>query len=393
MAKACDETKKNKIKETLKQTAEKRKTQVCKVRTVKIVYSKLSKKQKEQLTRVFLESKWFYNYALNLYKSGTKLKDIDTKIKAVPVLVKKEIETRDLSALSSQSKQSIVDAIGSSLKTLKALKNNGYKTGELRFKSESFCVELKQYGTSHKVIDNKRLRIVNLKNLYVKGLSQIPSNAEYANAKLLKKPDGYYIALTVYTTPQKTKSEETETEIGIDLGIKTGVTLSDGRKFDSRIEESDRLKRLQKKFAKTVKRSNNSAKLLSKIRREHQKIANRRDDKANKIISEIMKYDKIYMQDENIKAWHHVFGKSVQRSVLGRVKSTLMSSSKTEVLKKFRPTTKWCSECNHLNKEIKLSDRVYTCPFCGYTEDRDIHAAKNMIEMVKQIKLGTYKEL
>ena len=91
------------------------------------------------------------------------------------------------------------------------------------------------------------------------------------------------------------------------------------------------------------------------------------------------KYDCIVIQDEQIANWHKQKGMSkiVQHSCMGIIKQKLKSLSKTIVLDKYIPTTKWCSKCHKLN-ELTLNDRTYVCE-CGYQEDRDIHAAKNML--------------
>ena len=95
------------------------------------------------------------------------------------------------------------------------------------------------------------------------------------------------------------------------------------------------------------------------------------------------------MQDENLKGWHKgLFGKTVQHSVLGLVKAKLMSNERVTVLPQNEPTTKYCPCCGRLNKDITLADRVYECE-CGYKEDRDIHAARNMILLSKQNTCGT----
>ena len=89
------------------------------------------------------------------------------------------------------------------------------------------------------------------------------------------------------------------------------------------------------------------------------------------------------MQDENLKGWHKgLFSRTVQHSVLGLVKK-LMNSERVIVLPQSMPTTKYCPKCGKLRKDIKLSDRVYECS-CGYHEDqdRDIHAARDMIFVV-----------
>ncbi len=95
------------------------------------------------------------------------------------------------------------------------------------------------------------------------------------------------------------------------------------------------------------------------------------------------------MQDENLKGWHKgLFSKTVQHSVFGLVKAKLMSNERVTVLPQNEPTTKYCPCCGRLNKDITLADRVYECE-CGYKEDRDIHAARNMILLSKQNTCGT----
>lgn len=89
------------------------------------------------------------------------------------------------------------------------------------------------------------------------------------------------------------------------------------------------------------------------------------------------------MQDENIAGWHRgIFGKQVQHSCLGSIKSKLMALPNVVVLDKFIPTAKLCPKCHSLKNDLSLADRVYECS-CGYQEDRDVHAANDMIEIAK----------
>jgi putative transposase len=88
------------------------------------------------------------------------------------------------------------------------------------------------------------------------------------------------------------------------------------------------------------------------------------------------------MQDENLDGWKSWNGKAIQHSILGRVKAKLIDHPKVVVLDRFVPTTKLCI-CGNKKDDLKLSDRVYNCDVCGYLEDRDIHAAKNMVRLGK----------
>ena len=90
------------------------------------------------------------------------------------------------------------------------------------------------------------------------------------------------------------------------------------------VEESERLKKLQRELFRRVKGSNNRRKTVKLIQRECQKLSNIKQDKANKIVSKLKQYDRIYMQDEQISGWQKgLFGKQVQHSCLGTVKAKL----------------------------------------------------------------------
>ena len=381
-------TKNENIKKSMRETCLRRMSQTCKVYTVKIDESRLSNRQAEQLKMLFVEAKWIYNDILN-YSENNDICTYNTKIKSVDVLNKDKIkETRELKYIGSQMKQSVFANILSNIKMLSTKKKQGNKVGKLKYISEYKSLNLKQYGNTYKIYGNKRIKIQGVSGkLVVNGLEQfinIP-DIEIANAKILNKPDGYYIAITTYQYTDKLPIKQyIGNEIGIDFGIKDTITLSNSEKFKSSIGETERLKRLQRKLARQKKGSNNRYKTRILIRKEYQKITNKKNDIANKIIAYILSYEHIYMQDENITGWQKgLFGKQVQYSILGRIKMKLINNPRVEVLDRFVPTTKYCPNCGNIKNDISLSDRVYKCDTCGYTSDRDIHSANNMIVMTK----------
>ena len=197
-------------------------------------------------------------------------------------------------------------------------------------------------------------------------------------ANLTKKSDGYYVYLTVYVPLNININWEDRDDIGLDFNIGDTLVTSDGRKFKVRFEIPSRIKGLNKKLSRQKKGSQNYVKTLQKIRREYQKISNKKEDISNKIVRELLDSSGlIYMQDEMVKNWHSgLFGKQVQVSILGRLKSKLVGQPRICVIDRFCATTQLCPECNALNKH-SLNQRTYHCP-CGYTQDRDIHSAGNM---------------
>lgn len=279
-------------------------------------------------------------------------------------------------------KQALVTRIQSNQKTIITLIKKGIqKHGSLKFITELASIPLKQYGTTYSFKSFNKVKIQGIHGkILVRTGNQLQNADELANANLIKRPDGYYLKVTAFINKENFKQEKTNgKQIGLDFGIKTNITTSEGQKIDICVEESDRLKKLQKQLFKQVKGSNNRYKTIKKIQKEYQKLSNKKKDKANKIVSKLKQYDCIVMQDEQIANWHKgLFGKSVQHSYMGLVKAKLKQLPQTIVLNKWIPTTKLCPKCYTINQHITLANRTFKCG-CGYEFDRDIHSAKNML--------------
>ncbi|RUM58817.1 MAG: transposase [Persephonella sp.] len=388
--------KKQKIKESLKKTKEKRKNQIPKVYQLKISYSNLNNQQKHWLERVFLEAKWLYNYCIA--DIPNRLTPQTEKIKQIEVKTPKGIETRQITCLSSQMKQGILDRIKKNLSDLSKAKQKGIKVGKLKFKSDYRNIPLKQNGITFKILkDKNRIKLQGLKKpVRVLGLHQLPENCDIAKAELIKKPDGYYIYLTCYIDKKQIKEEKINKPIAIDFGIKHQLTLSNGIKINYRIEETKRLKRLQKKLSRQKKGSKNYQKTKQKIQKEHQKIYNRRKDIQNKIISLLKRYEYVLIQDEAVKQWHSgLFGKQVQNTGIGGIISRLKQNLETLIsVDRYEATTKTCSNCGSRKEDITLSDRTYRCEKCGLVIDRDLNSAINILKIgLQKVEKTTIKNI
>lgn len=378
---------KEKRKETRKATRERRKSQVCKSYTLKVDSSHLNKTQKYFLNRIFIEAKWFYNHILNqenIFDSQIR-KNTTAQIKVID-----HFEARELKYLSSQMKTDLHERICNAIKALSKLKQHNFSVGKLQFKPEINSIGLKQYGVTWK-IEGNRIKIQGLKTpIRVNGLKQIPDACEFTCAQLVRKPSGYYIK--VITFQEKQPKKQTNKKVGIDFGIKDNIVTSDGEKFNVKIHESNRLKRNQLFFSKKTKGSKKRWKQQLKIKKEYEKISNQKKDKTNKIVSYLKNnYEEIYIQDEQITNWHKgLFGRQIQMSSLGAIKSSLKQLESTHVIDKWQPTTKLCPSCGTLNK-LTLADRIYICT-CGYSQDRDIHSAKNILLIGQKQKSGSDME-
>jgi transposase len=384
------------IKASLKKTKERRKIQSPKVYQLKL--QNLSEADIELLDKLFLEAKWFYNYIIADIQN--RLTTNTYKLKEVEVKVKDSFEKREITHLGSQIKQSIIERIKDDLLNLHKAKKKGIQVGVLHFKSEANSIQLNQYGNTYKIdFKTNKIQIQKVKKDFrVLGLHQILEDAEITKGELIKKSSGYYLFVTAYLNEEphkiKTKKDKIKEKqidhfnksLGIDFGIKEQLTLSNGIKISFSIPESNRLKKLQKQLSKKKgykkgeTKSRNFFKILSKVKREYENLSSIKKDIENRVFAFVKSYEKVYMQDDNVKGWKSgLFGRKIQHTSIGRIKARLSNNLETLVLvDRFLPTTQTCSNCGH-KQRMSLSDRVFKCEACGFEIDRDINSARDMI--------------
>lgn len=382
--------KNNTIRESKKATIERHSKMLCRTFTFKIDKSSLRPSQQKALKMLFVESKWIYNDIITDLGKYIKI-DNNTYKKYkdhVRHLDKDRNEVQsDINYMTSRVCQGLVSQIKNNIKALGILKSHKRKVGALKYKSEYNSIPFDQYYITHRIVSSSRIKIAGVKlPIRVSGLQQIKDlkEAEYTTLKLIKRADEYFISLTVFSKPERKASTPLNKPVGIDMGIKDHLTLSDGRTFNVIVGESERLKRLQKKLLRQKKGSNNHYRTRIQIQREYMKMEWKKNDHANKICNDLLSsYSRVYFQDENLNGWKVRYGKTIQHSVLGRVKSTLRRhKDQCTMISRYIPTTKLCPECGSLNESITLQDRSFKCPHCGYFHpSRDVHAACNMIKI------------
>ena len=375
------------VSEKIKLTKMKRKDQYCKTFRFKVDRSNLTKQQLESIKMFFIESKRVYNYLISKMKAGDDVFKCDYKSLRNIIYLDKDKKpiNYDVSYIGSSILQELISSIKTSIYGLSASKKKGNKVGALRFKSECNSIPLKQYGVTH-IIKGSKFKIQGIKKpIRVCGLKQLNKyeNIEYTTANLLYDGYDYFISLTCYIDKNNNNLPNyKENIIGLDFGCESTITLSSGEKRKISIGESERLKGLQARLATRKKRSNNWYKDRSLIRKEYNRISNRKNDVANKIVHDLTSnYKTIVIQDDQLNEWHETehISKTIQHSILGRLKSQLKSKNNVIVLDQWFPTSKHCFECG-CDADLSLSDRTFKCSNCGFQSDRDVHAANNMIE-------------
>ena len=225
------------------------------------------------------------------------------------------------------------------------------------------------------------------------------------NAKV--KTDGehwYFVAALDVPKEQLNKVEDIPKSepIGIDLGIKDLAILSDGTKFKNinktrKVKKLEkRRKRLQRKVSKKYERNkkgdnyvktSNSIRLQKKILAITHKLTNIRTNYRHQTTTAIVKRNPIFiaLEDLNVKGMmqNKHLSKSISEQGWGYFRTYLKYKCESNniplvLVDRWYSSSKTCSCCGNIYKELKLSDRVYICPKCGVKLDRDINAAINI---------------
>lgn len=351
-------------------TAARRAQQILRVRELKI--TRLSKTQLEKLDRMFLEAKWLRN---SIVARGV----FDYKLSVDGVHVKLpsgQLEARQLTILPAHVKQTIQSALQANVKSLASAKKAGRIAGSIRFTDRVNSLEFK---TGDVKIEDNQVFIPKLGRVRVAGLDQLGD--EIANARLVRRASGYYLLVASLTAKPEVEELPGDEPIGLDFGIKTHVTVSDGREWNLKVEEPERLRRLQRKLQRQVKGSNNYEKTLSQLNRCYDRLNHLKDEAASQLVASLKSHSLVVFQDENLRGWkaQRGYGRVVHHSAMGRVKARLRRLPQAVMLDRYAPTTQYCPKCSSLNK-LPLSERQYECE-CGYSEKRDLHAARNMLHL------------
>lgn len=228
---------------------------------------------------------------------------------------------------------------------------------------------------------------------WLKCSEELPA-VEIKNVVISRTANEWFVSLKVPYEPKITN--KTRGIVGVDLGIKTLATLSDGVVFDS-IKPYKKYKRklkilqrrVSKKIVKDKPASKNYKKAQQKVAKLHQRIANVRKDYTHKLTSYLAKnHSEIVIETLNVKGMskNHCLASAIldggffEFTRQLEYKSGWYGSTVTKV-SRFYPSSKTCSQCNHKKQVLKLSERVFHCEQCNCSIDRDLNASLNLKSM------------
>ena len=248
-----------------------------------------------------------------------------------------------------------------------------------------------------------KIKIPTLKFVRVKEYGYIPKNAIIKSGTITKIADRYFLSLIMKVEDSVKATNTSSKGLGIDLGIKDTAICSDGRVFKN-INKTIKIKKLKKKlkreqrkmsrsieYSKSKKIKLKELKNFNKKKLKVQKIFYRlnciRDDYNNKIVDEITRAKLKYITIEDLKVSNMMknkhLSKAIQEQNFYAIRTKLINKCKERnielrLVDTFYPSSKTCSCCGEIKKDLKLNDRIYKCCNCGLEIDRDYNASINL---------------
>ena len=274
-------------------------------------------------------------------------------------------------------------------------KRNSYNTTAVyrSYKNNNYCnIELD--------LENKTIKLPKLKSIKIRGYRNLKYiNGRILNATISKESNGKYYVSVLYEMGEKIKKVIPTSIVGIDLGVKKILTLSDGNSYENNkyIEKYEkRIKRAQRELSRKVKGSKNYYKCKKKLATLHNKLTNSRKYYIHKITKSITdEYDiitceKLHTKEMIINGKKNTLSKNINDACFNEILRQLDYKSRFKgklfyQIYDYYPSSQTCSGCDNQDKKYKnLNERIYECTKCHLKLDRDLNASINiMFEGIK----------
>jgi len=240
---------------------------------------------------------------------------------------------------------------------------------------DSFTVDNTKF-----VVDGKKIRIPKLG--WVRMTEELRFDGKLMSATVKKRAGKWFVSIAVETV-DVSESQASEA-VGIDLGVKTLATLSDGTVFENPktyYKYDKQLRRAQKSLSRKKKGSKNRAKAKLRLSKIHYRINCVVDDYIHKMTRHVAdNYHTVVLEDLNVKGMlrNRHLSKAVSRSNFHKTRRLLQyKCGDVRLIDRFYPSSKTCSSCGRV-KDMPLHFRTYDCE-CGLSLNRDLNAARNIL--------------
>lgn len=248
-----------------------------------------------------------------------------------------------------------------------------------------------------------KIKIPTLKFVRVKEYGYIPKNANIKSGTITKIADRYFLSLVIEVEDTIKETNTNTKGIGIDLGIKDIAICSNGKVFKN-INKTKKVKNIKKKIKREqrklsrsieysksknieLKECKNFNKKKLKLQRLFYRLNCIRNDYNNKMVNEITRAKLKYITIEDLKVSNMMknkhLSKAIQEQNFYNIRTKLINKCKERnielrLVDTFYPSSKTCSNCGNIKKDLKLNNRIYKCNNCTLEIDRDYNASINL---------------
>jgi len=259
---------------------------------------------------------------------------------------------------------------------------------------------VKSGANCHILCERHRIKIPTLGWVKIKEFGYLPTKQDIISGSISLKAGKFFVSVTTKEEVAYQQNNQNQ-GIGIDLGINDFAVLSDGTVFKN-INKSLRVKKLKKILKRTQRSlsrkyenkkkkgsdSKNIKKNILKLQRVHQTLTNLRDDYQNKVVQKIVRTKPSFITMESLNVSGMMKNRHLSKAIAEQKFNRFIELIKCKAnqnsiefrqVNQFYPSSKKCSKCGIIKKDLKLSDRVYKCE-CGLVIDRDWNAAINLAQ-------------
>ena len=367
---------------------------------------KLTEEQKIQVNKTIGVERFIYNeyikYNQEQYKSNNKFVSAFDFSKYINnVYLPNNPDKKWIKDVSSKSvKQAMIYGEKAFKNFFKGL--SAFPVFKKKAKNDLGAYFVKNNKTDFEFYRHK-IKIPTLKFVRVKEYGYIPKNAIIKSGTITKIADRYFLSLIMEVEDTVKASNTSSKGLGVDLGIKDTAICSNGKVFKN-INKTKKVKKLKKKlkreqrkmsrsveYSKSKKIKLKECKNFNKKKLKVQKLFYRlnciRDDYNNKIVDEITRAKLKYITIEDLKVSNMIknkhLSKAIQEQNFYAIRTKLINKCKERnielrLVDTFYPSSKTCSCCGEIKKDLKLNDRIYKCCNCGLEIDRDYNASINL---------------
>ena len=371
-----------------------------------------NKKQLELINKAFGSSRYVYNHYLDKMKNkgyvsaSTNIKDYTSILKYnTPFLqeVDSIVLTKSIFNLDDDYKK-LFNKTGGYPKHKSKNNRNSYNIPSTykKYKDKEYCnIELD--------LTNRQIKLPKLKWVKIRGYRNIDNiNGKIKSATISREPNGKYYVSILYEMYDKVPIIKPRTIVGIDLGIKKLLTLSDGTVYDNNkyIDKyTKRIKRKQRELSRKEKGSKNYYKCKKELAILYSKLANARKFYTHKITKDITdEYDIITCEQLKTK-------EMIIKGKDNKLSSKINDATFSEIIRQFQykarykgkvfyqintyyPSSQICSRCSAQDKRYKdLTRREYKCLKCNQEIDRDLNASINIMFEGLKLYMKNYAKI